>query len=100
MNWKEPVMANFRYYLGIYLEGQRRKNVSKDSQPPGRYLNSGPPDYEAGMLTSRPSRILTRCASVKQEHTQTQRHAVCIWNTKRRMERTGFGSTLVAPLAL
>jgi hypothetical protein len=47
---------NLRYYPGICLEGLRKatKNFSQDSRSPGRDLNSGPPEYEAGMLTTRP----------------------------------------------
>jgi hypothetical protein len=53
---------NFRYYLGICLEGLRKttKNLSQVSRSPGRDLNPGPPEYEAGVLTTRPRRSVPR----------------------------------------
>jgi hypothetical protein len=35
----------------IFLEGLRKttKNLSHDSRSPGRDLNTGPPEYEAGL---------------------------------------------------
>jgi hypothetical protein len=53
--WSWP---NSRYYPGICLEGLRQitKNLGQDSRPSGRDLNPGPPEYEAGMLTTRPWR--------------------------------------------
>jgi hypothetical protein len=32
------------------------KNLSQDSRSPGRDLKPGPPEYEAGVLTTRPRR--------------------------------------------
>jgi hypothetical protein len=51
MNWKG---------CGICLEGLRKttKNLSQDSRSPGRDLNPGPPEYEAGVLTTRPRRLV------------------------------------------
>jgi hypothetical protein len=47
-----------RYYPGIRLEGLRKttKILNQDSLSPGRDLNPGPPEYEAGVLTTRPWR--------------------------------------------
>jgi hypothetical protein len=49
---------NLRYYPGIRLGGLRKttKNLSQGSRSPGRDLNPGPPEYEAGVLTTRPRR--------------------------------------------
>jgi hypothetical protein len=43
---------NLRYYPGICLEGLRKttKNLTQDNRSPGRDLNPGPPEYEAGVL--------------------------------------------------
>jgi hypothetical protein len=30
------------------------RNISQDSQSPGRYLKPAPPEYEAGVLTTQP----------------------------------------------
>jgi hypothetical protein len=45
-----------RFYPGNRLEGLRKtkKIISQDNRSPGRDLNPGPPEYEAGMLTTRP----------------------------------------------
>jgi hypothetical protein len=34
------------------------KNLSQDSRPPGQYLNPGPTEYEAGVLTNRLRRLV------------------------------------------
>jgi hypothetical protein len=54
--WKKRSWPNLRYYSGICLEGLRKttKNLSQDSRSPGRDLDPGPPEYEAGVLTTRP----------------------------------------------
>jgi hypothetical protein len=43
-----------RYYSGIRLEELRKntKSLSQDSRSPVQYLNSGPPEYETGVLTT------------------------------------------------
>jgi hypothetical protein len=62
MNWKrcrrKRPWPNLRYSPVICLEGLRKntKNLSQDSRCPGRDLNLGPPEYEAGVLTTRPRR--------------------------------------------
>jgi hypothetical protein len=50
-----------RYYPGIYLEGLRNttKSDSQDCMFPGQDSNAGPPEYEAGVLTT------TLCLSYK-----------------------------------
>jgi hypothetical protein len=59
MNWKgcgrKRSWLNLRYYPGICVEGLRKtmKNLSQDSRSPGRDLNPGHPEYEAGVLTIR-----------------------------------------------
>jgi hypothetical protein len=50
---------NSRYYPGIYLEA-----LSKTKNPPD--VNPEPPQYEAGMLATRPRR------SVNYVHTKSQ----------------------------
>jgi hypothetical protein len=56
--WRKRSWHNLKYYPGIRLEGRRKttKTLSQDSWSPGRDLNPGPPEYEAGMLTTRPWR--------------------------------------------
>jgi hypothetical protein len=62
MNWRgcgrKRSCPNFKYYTGICLEGLTKtmKNLSQDSRSPGRDSNPGPPEYYAGMLTTRPRR--------------------------------------------
>jgi hypothetical protein len=53
-------MTYFEDYSGIRLEGLRKntKNLSQDSEFPGRHLNPGPPEYEAGALTAQPRRLV------------------------------------------
>jgi hypothetical protein len=55
--WKEAVVANFRYYPGVRLDGLRkpRKYFSQDKRSPVRDLNPGPPEYEVVVLTTRRS---------------------------------------------
>jgi hypothetical protein len=50
-----------RYYPSICLEELRKtmKNLSRDSQSPGRDLNPGHPEYEAGVLTTRSRRSVS-----------------------------------------
>jgi hypothetical protein len=47
-----------RHYPSIHLKGLRRttKNFSQDNRSPGQDLNPGPPEYEAGVYTTRPRR--------------------------------------------
>jgi hypothetical protein len=49
---------NLRYHPGICLEGLRKdtETLSQYSRSPGRDLNPRPPEYEAGVLTTRPQR--------------------------------------------
>jgi hypothetical protein len=45
-----------RYYPRIHLKGLRKttKNLNQDSWSPGQDLNPRPPEYESGVLTTRP----------------------------------------------
>jgi hypothetical protein len=59
MNWKEferkRPQPNFKA-LSRHLHGGLRKNtknLSQDSRSPGRDLNPGFPEYEAGVLATR-----------------------------------------------
>jgi hypothetical protein len=47
-----------RYYIDIFVEGLRKtvKSLSHHSLSLGQVLNSRPPEYEAGVLTTRPRR--------------------------------------------
>lgn len=53
--WKRP-LPYVGYYPGIFLEGLRKtaENLSQVSRPPGRDPKPGPPEYKAGVLTTRP----------------------------------------------
>jgi hypothetical protein len=44
---------------GICLEGLRKttKILSKDNRSPSRDLNTGPPEYEAGVSATRPHNV-------------------------------------------
>jgi hypothetical protein len=60
MNWegcgsKWP-LPNLRQYPNIRLEGLRKimKDISQDGRSQDRYLKPGSPEYEVGILTSRP----------------------------------------------
>jgi hypothetical protein len=65
MNWKgcgrKRSCPDLRYYPVICLEGLRKttKNLSQDRRSLGRDLNPGPPEYEAGVLTTRPRRSVS-----------------------------------------
>jgi hypothetical protein len=50
--------GHLRYYPDICLEGlgKTTKNLNHESRSPGRHSNPGPPEYEAGVLTSQPRR--------------------------------------------
>jgi hypothetical protein len=53
---KKVVVAYFKV-LSRKLPGDAERNdkkLSQDILPPGRDLNPGPPEYEAGMLTTPP----------------------------------------------
>jgi hypothetical protein len=58
---KEAVVPNLKYYPGLCLEGLRKtsKNIGQDSRSPGQDLNSGPPEYETGVLATRPRSSVT-----------------------------------------
>jgi hypothetical protein len=56
-NGRGPVL---RYYPSICLEELRKttKTLSPDSLSPERDLNPGPPEHEAGVLTTRRRRLV------------------------------------------
>jgi hypothetical protein len=66
MNWKvygrKRSWPNLRYYSGICLEELRKttNTLSQGSRSLGRDLNSRPPEYKAGVLTTR-TRTRRRC---------------------------------------
>jgi hypothetical protein len=73
VNWKglgrKRSWTNLRYYPGISLEGLR-KTTNKPplgSRSSGRDLNTGPPEYDAGMLTTRPRRSVDWNTSLLQQ---------------------------------
>jgi hypothetical protein len=52
--WKEAVVA-FKLLSRHLSEGtDEYHETPQDSRPPGRDLNPGPPEYEAGVLTTLP----------------------------------------------
>jgi hypothetical protein len=56
------VAVAYSKVLSSYLPGgieKNHKNLSQDSPSPGRGMNPGPPEYEAGMLNTRPQRSVT-----------------------------------------
>jgi hypothetical protein len=58
LNWKGGARKwswpKLRYYPGIWPKRLRKtKRNSQDSQPHDRYLNPGPPQYEAGVPTAQ-----------------------------------------------
>jgi hypothetical protein len=66
--WKEAVVA-FLKVLSRHLPGgteENDENLSQNCRSPGRDLSPGPPEYEAGVLTTR---FVTRM----QDKNQTKR---------------------------
>jgi hypothetical protein len=48
-----------RYCPDIHLEGLKKpQNLCQDSRSLGRDLKPGPPEYEAGVLSIRPRRLV------------------------------------------
>jgi hypothetical protein len=60
MNWKgcerERLWSGWMYYPGICQKGLRKtiKILRQNSQSPSWDLNLGPPEYDKGVLTTRP----------------------------------------------
>jgi hypothetical protein len=54
--WKEAVLAQFKALPGICLNGVTKttETPSDDSRSSDRDLNAGHPEYEAGVLTTKP----------------------------------------------
>jgi hypothetical protein len=59
--WKEAVMSLIlRYYPRIRLEGLgKTAKPLQDSRTPGPDLKPEPPEYEAGVLITRPQHTVT-----------------------------------------
>jgi hypothetical protein len=58
--WKEAVAAYFKTLLRQLSGGTEENHVnqSQESRSTGQDLNPGPPEYEAGALTTRPPRSI------------------------------------------
>jgi hypothetical protein len=54
MNWKGIGKANIR----LEVLSKNTKNLSQDSRSLDRYLKPVPPEYGAGVLTTRPQRLV------------------------------------------
>jgi hypothetical protein len=71
-----------RYYPGIRLDGLRKTTTkfNQGSRSPSRKLNLGPPEYEAGVLATRPRRLVCDALEYAQmtelffTHTHTHTH--------------------------
>jgi hypothetical protein len=65
MTLKEAAVASFNV-LSLHLPGGTEENHEKpqDSRSPGRYLNPGPPEYKAGVLTTRRLRCKSYLSSL------------------------------------
>jgi hypothetical protein len=60
--WKEAVVPNLGYCPGNCLEGLRKTTIlNHGSRSRGRDFDPGPPEYEAGVITSRPWLSVSRC---------------------------------------
>jgi hypothetical protein len=74
MKWKvcgrKRPWPNVRYHPGICLEEPRKttKILSTDSRSPGQHLKPGPPESEAGAVTTRPRRSVR--ASLRKQRTE------------------------------
>jgi hypothetical protein len=51
--WKEAVVAQFKVLSRHLPRTKENYEIPQDSRCLGRYLNPGPPEYEAGVLTTR-----------------------------------------------
>jgi hypothetical protein len=71
-----------RYYPGIRLEELRKstKTLSQDCPSPGRDSNPGTPEYEAGVLSTRPRRLVID-------------HVVCLMSSTNQFSQTGHNSS-------
>jgi hypothetical protein len=80
----------------LELEGLRKTNLSQDSQSAGQDLNQGPPEYEAGVLTTRPCHlvVLTYAQLIKQT-CQTFLYA-----TEREVKRNRMINTEICKMVL
>jgi hypothetical protein len=63
--WNEAVVAQFKV-KSQHLPGgteKTHKNFIYDNPSPGRDLNPGPSEYEAGVFTNQPRRSVPHCIS-------------------------------------
>jgi hypothetical protein len=68
--WSCPYFKEIARKFAICLEGLKKtmKNLSLNSRSPGRDLNTGPPEYEIWVLTTRPRCSLDFISMLKQRH--------------------------------
>jgi hypothetical protein len=87
--WEEEVVGNLKHFPVILLEGLRKttKYLSQDSRSPGRKLNHGPPEYEAGVLTTRPRRSV-KCTHLHINNTKLNINPSVILNLMLAMVHT------------
>jgi hypothetical protein len=58
--WRKLSWPNLQWYPGIHVEELTKttKNLNQDNWAPERNLKKGPPEYESGVLTTRPRRSM------------------------------------------
>jgi hypothetical protein len=90
--WYEAVVAYLSTTPVFFPEGQRKttKTLSQDTLSRGRDLNAGPPEYDAGVLDTRPRRsVISVCAvCLLSEHSRVQNELtrrVCIAQSRVRL---------------
>lgn len=52
--WKKACLELFKILSWHLPRGKTTKALSQDSRSPGQYLNLGPPEWEAGLRSTRP----------------------------------------------
>jgi hypothetical protein len=81
--WKKAVVAYFKVLCRHLFEGtEGNENFCQYNRSPGWDLNPGPPEYEAGMLTSRPGRSVAGKSQIH-THTHTNKKKKHITNTEK-----------------
>jgi hypothetical protein len=67
VNWegcgRKLSWSNLKLHPRVFLKGLKKatKNLSQDSQTPGRDLKPGHPKHETGVLTTEPRRFVSPC---------------------------------------
>jgi hypothetical protein len=56
--WKEAIVADLRNYPGICLGTEANHETPQYFRSPRRAFNLGPPEYEIGVLNTRPRRLV------------------------------------------